>query len=122
MNAKEDATLFKDVTGIERDDVIEFSFAHRGRNGNDTMKRTVTDLGPDHADGGGDDKRLYSKGDTTGTSARTVYDSTTEPTIKAMGNKVRFAYSVVDATGGKGPANNEGYFLDSAVLGVVTVK
>lgn len=50
-----------------------------------------------------------------------VYDSSTEPTIKALGNKVRFAFSAVFATGGKGPDNTAGNFLDAAEFGVAVV-
>ncbi len=124
LNAKEDATLYRDATGIERDAVIEFSFAHRGRNGDDTMKLTITDLGADNLSGGGDDKELFSKGYTTGKDAWAVYDSSAEPTITALGNEVQFAFSAVYATGGIGPENTEGNFLDSAEfgVGVVTAK
>jgi hypothetical protein len=124
LNAKEDSTLYQELPGIEREAEIEFSFAHRGRNGNDTLKLTITDLGADNVDGGGDDQELFSKEYTTGKDAWAVYDSTTEPTITALGNKVRFAYTAVFATGGRGPDNTEGNFLDSAVfgVGVVTTK
>jgi eukaryotic-like serine/threonine-protein kinase len=124
LNAKEDATLYRDVTGIERDAEIEFSFAHRGRNGDDTMKLTITDLGADNSVGGGDDQKLFAKDYTTGMDAWAVYDSTTEPAITALGNKIRFAYIAVYATGGKGPDKTEGNFLDSAEfgVGVVTAK
>jgi WD40 repeat protein/serine/threonine protein kinase len=120
LNADEDATLYKESTGIERDAVIEFSFAHRGRNGDDTLKLTITDLGPDNADGGDDDQELFSKQYTTGKDAWAVYDSTTEPTIKALGNKLRFAFTAVIATGG-GPNKAEGNFLDSVEFGVGVV-
>ena len=118
LNAKEYATLYRDSTGIEQDAVFEFSFAHRGRNGDDTLKLTITDLGADNLIGGGDDKEFFTKEYTTGKDAWAVCDSTTEPTITALGNKVRFAYSAVFATGGKGSDKTEGNFLDAAVFGV----
>jgi WD40 repeat protein len=124
LNAYEDGVLYKESTGIERDAVLEFSFAHRGRNGNDTLKLTITDLGADNVDGGGDDQELFTKEYTTGMDAWAVYDSTTEPAIAALGNKIRFAYIAVYATGGKGPDKTEGNFLDAAEfgVGVVTAK
>ena len=124
LNANEDATLYRDLIGIEPDDEIEFSFAHRGRNGDDTLKLTITDLGTDNFVGGGDDQELFSKDYTTGTDAWAVYDSTTDHSIKALGNRVRFAFSAVYATGGRGPDNIEGNFLDAAEfgVGVVTAK
>lgn len=123
LNAHIDGSLYQDSTGIKQGAVLEFSFAHRGRNGDDTMKLTITDLGADNAIGG-DDKVLFTKEYTTGKSAWAVYDNTTEPTIKAMGNKVRFAFSAVYATGEKGPDKTEGNFLDAAYfgVGVVTAK
>lgn len=36
LNAHEDGVLYKEATGIERDALLEFSFAHRGRNGGAT--------------------------------------------------------------------------------------
>lgn len=118
LNAREEATLYRDLVSIEKDAVIEFSFAHRGRNGDDIMKLTITDLGADNIAGTRDDKELFSKEYTTGKSAWAVYDSTTEPEIKAVGNRVRFAYSAVAATGGDGPDKTEGNFLDAAHFGV----
>lgn len=124
LNAKDEGTLYQDLSRINQGDVLEFSFAHRGRNGDDALKLTITDLGADNWDGGGDDKELFAKEYTTGKSAWAVYDSTTEPSIVAMGNRVRFAYAAVFATGGKGPDNTEGNFLDSTEfgVGVVTAK
>jgi eukaryotic-like serine/threonine-protein kinase len=124
LNAYEDGVLYKESTGIEPDALLEFSFAHRGRNGDDTLKLTITDLGADNVVGGGDDQELFTKEYTTGKDAWAVYNSTTETTIKAIGHKVRFAYSAVYATGGQGPDKTEGNFLDAAEfgVGVVTAK
>jgi hypothetical protein len=121
LNAKEEGALYQDLLGIERDAVLDFSFAHRGRNGDDTLKLTITDLGADNAAGGGDDTELFTKEYTTGKSAWAVYDSTTESKILALGNKVRFAFHAVYATGGRGPDKTEGNFLDAAEFGVGVV-
>ncbi len=121
LNAFEEGTLHQDRFGIEKEAVIEFSFAHRGRNGEDTLKLTITDLGTDNAVGGGDDTELFSKDYTTAKSAWAVYDSTAVPAIAAMGNKVRFAFTAVHATSGKGPDKTEGNFLDAVELGVGVV-
>ncbi|MCA9058232.1 MAG: hypothetical protein KDA85_07020, partial [Planctomycetaceae bacterium] len=40
LNAKIDGTLYQDATGIKAGSVLEFTFAHRGRFGKDTMKLT----------------------------------------------------------------------------------
>ncbi len=115
LNAYIDGTLYQDSTGIQSGSVLDFTFAHRGRNGNDTMKLTITDLGADNSLGGGDDTVLFTKNYTTGKAAWVVYNSTTEQQIKALGNTVRFAYGAVStATGELG----EGNLLDAANFGV----
>jgi hypothetical protein len=86
------------------------------------LRLTITDLGDDNSIGGGDDTELFSKEYTTGKSAWAVYDSTQEPTITALGHKVRFAFSAVFATGGKGPDKTEGNFLDAVHFGVGVVS
>ena len=118
LNARNEGTLYKDVTNIERDTPIGFSFAHRGRNGEDTLKLTITDLGPDNAVGGDDDTELFAKEYTTGNRKWAVYDNATEPEIKARGSRVRFAFAAVHGNEGKEPGNAEGNFLDAVELGV----
>ncbi len=118
LNAHIDGTLYQDSTGIQPGSVLEFTFAHRGRSGEDTMKLTITDLGADNALDGGDDTVLFTKEYTTGKDAWAVYDSTTEPKIKALGSTVRFAYgAILTATGEIG----EGNLLDAANFGVGVV-
>ncbi len=119
LNAYIDGTLYQDSTGIEAGSLLEFTFAHRGRNGDDTMKLTITDLGADNAIGGGDDTVLFTKQYTTGNDAWAVYNSTTEEQIKALGNTVRFGYGAVStATGELG----EGNLLDAADFGIGVVS
>ena len=122
LNAYIDGTLYQDSTGIQPGSVLEFTFAHRGRNGEDTMKLTITDLGADNSLDGGDDTVLFTNEYTTEKDAWAVYDSTKEKQIKALGNTVRFAYSAVHGTGGKGPDKTEGNFLDAANFGVGVVS
>lgn len=124
LNARIDGTLYQDSAGIEKGAVIEFSFAHRGRNGDDTMKLHITDLGANNQVGGGDDTVLFTKQYTTGKSDWAVYKSTSEPKIHALGNTVRFAYNAISATGGEGADKTEGNFLDAADfgVGVITAK
>jgi hypothetical protein len=119
LNAYIDGTLFQDSTGIEAGSVLEFTFAHRGRNGDDTMQLIIADLGADNSLEGGDDTILFTKQFTTGKDAWAVYDSTTEPKIKALGNTVMFAYSAVAATGGN---LGQGNLLDAANFGVGVVS
>ncbi|MEZ6057199.1 MAG: protein kinase [Planctomycetaceae bacterium] len=124
LNARSEGTLFKDVRSIQKDTSIEFTFAHRGRNGEDTLKLTITDLGADNAAGGGDDTELFAKEYTTGNKEWVVYDNKAEPEIKSHGNRVRFAFSAISTAGGQGTGNAEGNFLDAAHFGagVVTTK
>jgi formylglycine-generating enzyme required for sulfatase activity len=118
LNAYIDGTLYQDSTGIQQGSILEFTFAHRGRNGDDTMKMTITDLGADNSLGGGDDTVLFTKEYTTGKDAWAVYESTNEQKIEALGNTVRFGYGAVStATGELG----EGNLLDAANFGVGVV-
>lgn len=123
LNANKEGTLYQDSSGIEKGAVLEFSFAHRGRNGDDTMKLTITDLGADSSGGTSDDTVLFAKEYTSGKGTWKVYDSNGEPKILALGNKVRFAYSAVKTapSSSASPANTEGNFLDSADFGVGVV-
>ena len=121
LNAYIHGTLYQDSTGIQAGSVLEFTFAHRGRSGEDTMKLTITDLGAGNTLEGGDDTVLFTHEYTTGKDAWKVYTSTTEAPIKALGNTVRFAYGAIStATGELG----EGNLLDAANfgIGVVTHK
>ena len=119
LNAYIDGTLYQDSTGIQPGSVLEFTFAHRGRSGDDTMKLTITDLGADNSLDGGDDTVLFTNEYTTGNDAWAVYDSTTEQQIKALGNTVRFAYGAIStATGELG----EGNLLDAANFGIGVVS
>ena len=119
LNAYINGTLYQDSTGIQRGSVLEFTFAHRGRSGEDTMQLTITDLGADNALDGGDDTVLFTNQYTTGKDAWAVYTSTTEQKIKALGNTVRFAYGAIStATGELG----EGNLLDAANFGVGVVR
>jgi hypothetical protein len=114
LNAYIDGTLYQDSTGIKEGTLLDFTFAHRGRSGKDTMKLTITDLGADNSMAGGDDTVLFTKEYTTGNVAWAVYDSTEEKKIKALGNTVRFAYGAVKSATGEIGAGN---FLDAANFG-----
>ncbi|MEZ5944316.1 MAG: hypothetical protein R3C18_23245 [Planctomycetaceae bacterium] len=122
LNARNEGALYKDVTNIEKDTSIEFTFAHRGRNGEDTLKLIITDLGADNAPGGGDDTELFAKEYTTGNREWGVYDNKAEPEIKSLGNRVRFAFSAVSAASGRGTGNAEGNFLDAAHVGAAVMR
>ncbi len=118
LNARLDGTLYQDLTGIGQGAELDFSFAHRGRNGNDTMMLTITDLGIDNTIGSDDDRVLFVKEYTTGKEAWEVYTNTSEVPIVTLGNTIRFAYTAVYGTGGRGPDKTEGNFLDSVYFGI----
>lgn len=113
LNAFFESTLYQDTSigaGLE----VGFQFAHRGREGTDTMRLTITDLGANNALGGGDDTILFTKAYATGNHAWAFYTSVGETKIVTLGNMVRFAYESVSSTGG----TTIGNFLDAADFGV----
>ena len=61
LNAWIDGTLYQDSKGIQPGSVLEFTFAHRGRSGKDSMKLTITELGADNSLDGGDDTVLFTR-------------------------------------------------------------
>lgn len=119
LNYLKHGKLFQDSTGIEKGTILEFTFAHRGRNGEDKMKLTITDLGADNKLNGGDDTVLFEKEYTTGNKAWRVYDHKKEKQIVALGNNIQFAYEAIStATGELG----EGNLLDAANFGIGVVS
>ena len=115
INAWIAGTLYQDVTGIQSGAMLDFTFAHRGRNGDDTMKFSITDLGADNALGGGDDTELYAHEYASGKGAWSVYGTDDEMEIQALGNTVRFAYQAIAAAGGN---PGQGNLLDAANFGI----
>jgi hypothetical protein len=97
--------------------MLDFTFAHRGRNGDDTMMFSITDLGADNAMGGGDDTELYAYEYSSGNDAWSVYGTDDEMEIQALGNTVRFAYQAIAAAGGN---PGQGNLLDAANFGIGT--
>ncbi len=115
LNATEFSTLFQDVAGIAANAKIGFEFAHRGRLGADTMRLTITDLGPDNLPNTGNETVLFTKTYTDGTNAWGFHTSSGEPAITALGNTMRFAYEAVSAAGGDPAIGN---FIDACNFGV----
>ncbi|MEZ6057196.1 MAG: hypothetical protein R3C01_10880 [Planctomycetaceae bacterium] len=121
LNADKDGTLFQDSDGIKAGEILEFTFAHRGRNGNDTMKLTITDLGPDGKANTPDDEPLFSKQYTTGNDKWMKYTHEGEKQIVAKGNTIRFAYTAIFGTAPTGNDKSQGNLLDAADFGVGVV-
>jgi hypothetical protein len=115
LNASLVSTLYQDVPAIlPVGTPLGFEFAHRGRLGTDTMRLTITDLGPGGTFGGGDDTVLFTKEYSTANAAWALYTSAGELPILSLGNPMRFAYESVDAAGG---SETFGNFIDLADFG-----
>ena len=104
LNANYASTLYQDVNGLGDSQPINWHFAHRGRDGIDTMRLTITDLGADQAWGGGDDTTLHTSLHSDGNSSWGVYYGT----ITSIGNLTRFSFEAISAVGG----NTQGNFID----------
>jgi hypothetical protein len=112
LNANAVSTLYQDVTGIAAGSIVGFHFAHRGREGVDTMEFTLTDLGGDGVFGTADDTPLFSQQYSDGNTDWGFYSGTG---ITALGNTVRFAFDSISAAGGNPTVGN---FLDDADFGI----
>jgi hypothetical protein len=117
LNATQVSTLYQDVSGIPANATVGYSFAHRGRQGIDTMALQISDLGTDNAAGGigsAADTVLFTQTYSTGNTAWVQYSA---PTISALtlGNDMRFAFVSISAAGGNQAIGN---FLDNVSFGV----
>jgi len=104
LNANYASALYQDVNGLGDSQSINWHFAHRGRDGVDTMRLTITDLGADQAWGGGDDTVLHTALYADGNAAWGAYTGT----ITSIGNLTRFSFEAISAVGG----NTQGNFID----------
>lgn len=117
LNATQVSTLYQDVSGIPALATVGYSFAHRGRQGVDTLALQISDLGTDNAAGGigsAADTVLFTQLYSTGNTAWVQYSA---PTISALtlGNDMRFAFVSISAAGGNPAIGN---FLDNVSFGV----
>jgi hypothetical protein len=117
LNATQVSTLYQDVSGIPANATVGYSFAHRGRQGFDTLALQISDLGTDNAAGGvgsAADTLLFNQQYTTGNTAWVQYSA---PTISnlTLGNDMRFAFVSISAAGGNQAIGN---FLDNVSFGV----
>jgi len=95
VNAYMRATLYQDVTGFHRGAQLGFTFAHRSREGPETLALSITDLGSDGLWGGSDDTVLFRK--EYSTDARIWFQNASKPEapIVALGNPVRIAFEAL---------------------------
>ena len=112
LNANLVSSLYQDVSGIAAGSVVGYQFAHRGRNGVDTMRFTLTDMGNDGLFGTTDDTELFTRLVSDGNNAWGFYTGTG---IIALGDTIRFSFISVSAAGG---SQSIGNFLDAADFGV----
>jgi hypothetical protein len=115
LNAYQVAALYQDVQITELG-LVDYSFAHRGRAGVDTMKVLITYLGADNLFGTADDVLKVDSSFTDGNSAWGVYavDNAFE---SVAGGSYRFSFGAVTSAGGLGSGN----FLDDVAFGINVV-
>lgn len=113
LNANYTSTLYQDVNGLGDSNTINWHFAHRGRDGTDVMRLTITDLGFNQAWGGGDDTEIYTSVFSADENAWQVHYGS----IVSIGNMTRFAFEAVSAVGG----STQGNFIDYCGFGVTAV-
>jgi hypothetical protein len=114
LNSDQASTLFQDVSGIAAGLRVGFEFAHRARVGTDVMRLTITDLGSDNMNGGGNDTVLFTDEYSATTLNWEFNTSIGELPIVALGNDVRFAYEAVLTGSGD---LTQGNFIDAARFG-----
>ncbi|GJE77141.1 Ig-like domain-containing protein [Methylorubrum suomiense] len=106
INANQVAALFQTFDATAGS-TITLDFAHRGREGVDTMQVRVMDLGADGIAGTADDRTLFDKSYSDGNTAWGAYRETIGET--ASGNKLRFEFRSISAAGG---SQSVGNFID----------
>ena len=106
INANQVAALSQNFQpGIGAD--VSVQFAHRGRQGVDTMRVVATDLGLDGIFGTADDVVLLSEQFSDGNTAWGMYSR--QITTEASGNVIRFEFRSISAAGGRPSVGN---FID----------
>ena len=113
LNANYASTLYQDVNGLGDNNQINWKFAHRGRDGVDTMRLTITDLGWDQVYGGGNDTVLFQGDFSDGNTAWGLHVGT----ITSIGNLTRFTFEAVSAVGG----STQGNLIDDCGFGMNVV-
>jgi hypothetical protein len=112
LNAYTYGTYTQTVPAVGVGDYLGFHFAHRGREGNEIMRFTVTDLGANGIVGGGDDTVLFSKDYTDGLTWG-YHDGSTEAPVVSLGNPVEITFASIFTVGGDGKGN----LLDDVAFG-----
>jgi hypothetical protein len=116
INAFGNFALYQDTT-ITGGGGVDFSFAHRGRNGVDVLNVTITYLGLDGVFGGSDDEVSYtSTGSGNFSDGNTAWGNyAVDNAFTAVdGGAYRFSFGAVSSVG----SESEGNFLDNIQFGV----
>ncbi|GEO99624.1 hypothetical protein MHA02_20120 [Methylobacterium haplocladii] len=103
INANQVAALFQTFNPTAGTK-ISLDFAHRGRQGVDTMQVVVTDLGADNTLGTADDSVLLDKTYADGNTAWGAYHENLAQ--NASGNTLRFEFRSISAAGGSPSIGN----------------
>jgi hypothetical protein len=109
LNANYASALYQDINGLGDFNTINWHFAHRGRDGVDVMRLTITDLGADQLFGNGDDTTLFLQEFSAG---NTAWEFNTG-SITSIGNLTRFSFEAISAVGG----STQGNFIDYVGFG-----
>ena len=108
LNANVVATVFQDISAIAAGQQINFSFAHHGREGIDTVRFSITDLATNNI--------LFTQDYNTGDSGWAQYDSSLAAAILATGNPLRIAFeSIANST----DQDTFGNFIDAVEVTAV---
>ncbi len=108
LNANAVGTLYQTATGIGSGDLVDYHFAHRGRQGVDTMELKITDTTTGAI--------LFDHQYSDGNQAWSFYSGsfTVGPNV-ASTDSIKFAYESISAAGGNPTIGN---FLDNADFGI----
>ena len=108
LNANAVGTLYQITTGIQSGETVDYHFAHRGRQGVDTMELKVTDTTTGAV--------LFDHQYSDGNQAWAFYSGNFIVGVNvASTDSVKFAYVSISAAGGSPTIGN---FLDSADFGI----
>jgi hypothetical protein len=117
LNAFFNNGIYQDIVIDPLSGLIDYSFSHRARIGNDTMKVVITYLGANNVFGGGDDVVVVNQNYTTGTSAWST-KSAQNAFTSIGGGSYRFAFEAVSTGSGN---NTTGNFIDNIKFGINVV-
>lgn len=121
INAFQNAALYQDAL-ISVSGLVDYSFAHRGRQGNDTLRVDITYLGADNLYGTPDDIVVVNgnlaSNQYTASNTAWVFSAVNDAFTSVAGGTYRFSYGAVSSFGGDPTRGN---FIDDVKFGVGVV-